>query len=64
MFSAHALREKRGIPVRRAHTNLTTFTEYRVPACIVWLYYASSSTVVVLDNLFLLSVQVALKIKQ
>ena len=28
MFSAHALREKRGIPVRHAHTNVTTFTDF------------------------------------
>ena len=28
MFFAHALREKRGIPVRHAQTNVTTFTYF------------------------------------
>ena len=57
MFSAHALREGRGGP--RAHINVTTITHfgqnwciYRLPACIVWLYYASSSTMWRFSNNF------------
>ena len=44
MFSAHALREWVW-PL--AHINVTTFTRsaQKVPACIVWLYYACSYTV-------------------
>ena len=39
--------------------------EYRLPACIVWLYYASSSTMWWFsDNFFLLSVLVSLKKKK
>ena len=48
MFSAHVLREKWGIPVMHEHIlrwrPLPDLIK-RLPACIVWLYYASSSII-------------------
>ena len=54
--SAHALREGRD----HAHMNVTTFTnfltklKFRLPSCIVWFHYASSSIIIwcFLDNFF------------
>ena len=48
MFYAHALREKRGIPVMHDHTTLTTFTRFAgTSTCsgIVWHYHACNYTV-------------------
>ena len=67
MFSTHALHEWVCTYVR---DDLCSNQQYRMPACIVWLYYACSYTVGpdksmrnlapqfedILDNFFLLSV--------
>ena len=50
------------------HINVTTFTqfeEYRLPACVAWLYYASSLTTQRFpDNFFFLSCVDSLKTKK
>ena len=68
MFSTHALREKRGIPVRRAHTNVTTFTysgQNWGIGCLLALYGSTKHPAQLCGGFgrffFLLSVQVALK---
>ena len=71
MFSAHALREKRGIPVRREHTNVTTFTNFGQNwsiGCLLALYGSAKHPAQLYGGFwtifFLLSVQVALKKKK
>ena len=72
MFSAHALREKREIPVRRAHTNVTTFTYFGQNwsiGCLLALYGSTKHPAQLCGGFgqfffFLLSVQVALKKKK
>ena len=66
MFSAHALREKRGIP---AHTNVTTFTYFSQNwsiDCLLALYGSTKHPAQLCGGFghffFLLSVQVALKL--
>ena len=65
-FSAHALREKRGIPVRRAHTNVTTFTylgqNWSIGiGCLLALYGSTKHPAQLHGGFFLLSVLVSLK---
>ena len=56
MFSAHALREKRGIPIRHAHTNVTTFTYFGqnwiIGCLLAALLSIQLNYEVVLDNFF------------
>ena len=64
MFSAHALREKRGIP---AHTNVTTFTYFGQNwsiDCLLCMALLSIQLCGGFGHFFLLSVQVALKKKK
>ena len=71
MFSAHALREKRGIPVRHAHTNVTTFTYFGQNwsiGCLLALYGSTKHPAQLCGGFgqffFLLSVLVSLKKKK
>ena len=68
MFSAHALREKREIPVRHAHTNVTTFTYFGQNwsiGCLLALYGSTKHPAQLCGGFgqffFLLSVLVSLK---
>ena len=71
MFSAHALREKRGIPIRHAHTDVTTFTYFSQNwsiGCLLALYGSTKHPAQLCGGFgqffFLLSVLVSLKKKK